>query len=225
MELIKNNKIKELSIQATKKFFEEINQKTTETFIALSPGSSTYSFLETIIEHCDKLPQQKWDLLKFCLADEREVQITSNDSNYKQLKETFFNFLIAKGKIKESQIIKYDLTEKNPLISYNVKVRKIDIAILGVGPDGHTASLFPGHESINDLRNEYIKITNSPKSPSNRITMTRTMIKNSTVFIFFISESKRKAYQNFLDENIGENKCPAKITKKAKQLYVITNLE
>lgn len=224
MELIQNTKIKELSIQATKKFFEEINQRTKETFIALSPGSSTYEFLETIIEYADKLPQQKWDLIKFCLVDEREVPITDNDSNYKQLKEAFFNFLIAKGKIKESQIIYYDVTEKNSLIAYNVKVKKVDIAILGVGPDGHTASLFPEHDSINDLRNEYIKITNSPKPPSNRITMTRTMIKKSLVFIFFISEGKRKAYQNYMNEKIGEEECPAKIANKAKKLYVITNL-
>lgn len=53
---------------------------------------------------------------------------------------------------------------------------QFDLQLLGMGPDGHMASLFPGHYQINEKANLVTYITNSPKLPPKRITFTLPVI-------------------------------------------------
>ncbi|RLP74281.1 6-phosphogluconolactonase [Mycetocola tolaasinivorans] len=56
---------------------------------------------------------------------------------------------------------------------------RFDITFLGVGPDGHTASLFPGFTEVLDKDHTVLPVRNSPKPPSERLTLTRTAINTS----------------------------------------------
>lgn len=71
--------------------------------------------------------------------------------------------------------------------------RPIDMVLLGLGPDGHTASLFPSHELLNYAGNrKVVPIFDSPKPPSRRITLTLGTI-NSSKEVVFIATGEGKA--------------------------------
>lgn len=73
-----------------------------------------------------------------------------------------------------------------------------DILLLGIGPDGHTCSLFPDHKSFSDCfdgetkKKLVISVRDSPKPPPERVTLTLDYINNSK-FIYFCAVGENKA--------------------------------
>jgi 6-phosphogluconolactonase/glucosamine-6-phosphate isomerase/deaminase len=212
---IYSSKINDLYEKTITAIIDEIKKIEKETFIAIQEERDVLEMLNFLLDKADEIPKEKWDLLKFC---------QTNTKKSTQIKELFYNYLIAKGKIKQSQIIVYDETEKNALIAYNVKVRKVDIAILSAGFDCSIAGIYKNSEQVNDLSNEFIQIINT-KTNQKEITLTRTTLKNATCFTLFISETKRDAFNKYQNDKLNENECPLKLFNKSKKLYLITNLK
>jgi len=228
-KLIYNSNLENLSLQTVDNFFSfvrKIGKDKKEIFIALSGGTSLNNFYENLLILSSSLEKNYWDKIKFCFADERVVSLNDEDSNYKQLKETFLDSLIEKKLISQKQIIKINPNEKNPQIEYSKLIPRIDIFLFGSGPDGHIASLFPNNNLLEKEENNYLLIEDSPKPPAKRITISKTMIKNSQVsFIFFINEGKQKAFENFRNENLSFKNCPAKLALNSENTFIVTNLE
>jgi 6-phosphogluconolactonase len=79
----------------------------------------------------------------------------------------------------------------------------IDLNILGVGPDGHVASLFPGVADLDDLRNIFA-ITDSPKPPAERISFTMKFINEAReVWIVAAGESKAEAVAKIIEGDLS----------------------
>ena len=69
-----------------------------------------------------------------------------------------------------------------------------DLTLLGVGPDGHTASIFPGHPSFEPTTRRVIGVEDSPKSPDERISLTNPALNNSAeIWILATGEAKADA--------------------------------
>jgi 6-phosphogluconolactonase len=69
----------------------------------------------------------------------------------------------------------------------------LDIVLLGMGEDGHTASLFPGNAALDDLRSA-VPVYDAPKAPSERISIGLTVLKNAgECIVLATGDNKREA--------------------------------
>ena len=98
----------------------------------------------------------------------------------------------------------------------------MDLTILGLGPDGHIASLFPGAAHIDRLE-KVIAITDSPKPPSVRASFTLSMINTSTlVWIIAAGASKADAVTKIIE---GDLSIPASYVRAADHTRLIVDTD
>lgn len=167
----------------------------------LAGGSSPMSAYKIIVsEYADALD---WSKVTAVIGDERAVAVDSPDSNWGQVTPLLFG-TPQTGAVRglrpvteqgaEAAAIQYnDAIEA--LVGAGEAAPRFDLVWLGVGEDGHTLSLFPGHPEFNEGDEALVvPIHNSPKPPSNRITLTTKSLTNSrNAVIFATGAGKRDA--------------------------------
>ena len=145
--------------------------------IALSGGS-----MPNLLSELPNQSNVSWSDWRVFFADERCVPLDHDDSNYKACQQNLFD----KIPIPPEHIYSIDNIEDPNLaaLSYESRLRAVvpgmslDLAMLGLGPDGHTASLFPGHELLEyNGERAVMPIFDSPKPPSERITLTLSTLR------------------------------------------------
>ncbi|PIK61803.1 putative 6-phosphogluconolactonase-like [Apostichopus japonicus] len=168
---------------------KEAVQARGEFYIGVS-GGSVAKFLGKELPAMEGIQWAKWHVY-FC--DERLVGFDNDDSTYKLYKE---NWLAGKTSLPEEQMyaIKPELSVEEAAKDYASKVDKVpknekglpvfDLLVLGMGPDGHTCSLFPGHPLLNETSLTIAPISDSPKPPPCRVTMTFPVIDSSRCALF-----------------------------------------
>ena len=144
-----------------------------------------------------------WERIHIFLVDERNVPLNHMDSNYYNLKINLLDKIhIPKKNIhhiyyfenpKDSQT----LYEKN-LKEFFKKNISFDIIFLGMGSDGHTASLF-SKEDLN--KKEVVVTTSSPNHSHNRISLGINTINNSKRNILLLTRDKIPTFENINSSN------------------------
>ncbi|KAF9624229.1 hypothetical protein IFM89_008167 [Coptis chinensis] len=155
----------------------------------------------------------KWHIF---WVDERVVSKSHTDSNYKLAKDS----LLSKVPVAPSHIhsINDSLSAEDAATDYEFALRqmvkartvgvsqlndcpKFDLILLGMGPDGHVASLFPNHIALEE-RDEWVTfLTDSPKPPPERITFTLPVINSaSNVAVVVTGGSKAEALRMAIDD-------------------------
>jgi len=149
-------------------------------------------------------PAVKWDKWQVFYADERVVPLTDPDSNHFLCSNELFNKVpIPKENIRTIDIALLDdleelsdAYEKELIKEFaqkdSARFPVFDLILLGMGPDGHTASLFPGHELLAEEDRWVAYIEDSPKPPSKRITLTYPVI-NHAARVVFVAAGAAKA--------------------------------
>lgn len=207
------------------KILKNLAQSQDRIMIALSGGSSLNDLYKFIRVNASLLDINVWSKIYFCFADERLVPLTDSESNYFQISQTFLDELVRKKYITQNQILKVPIGHSLAHVEYSHRVGKVDIALLGVGEDGHTASLFPNHASILSDEHGYILVKNSPKLPKERITLSKNaLLAIPYLFMFFIGEKKMEAFKNFQNTKVSVLDCPCKLIQEHDQALVYSNI-
>lgn len=80
------------------------------------------------------------------------------------------------------------------------KAPRLDLVLLGVGADGHVASLFPGHPALSEEHQHALPILDAPKPPPRRLTLTLPMLTGAErVIVMALGESKAAVMQEALE--------------------------
>ena len=168
-----------------------------------------------------------WSKWYFFFCDERVVPFDSNDSTYGEYKAK----LIGVVPITEDQFVKInpDLSAEEAAKDYIKKmsvffppdrVPRFDVLLLGLGPDGHTCSLFPGHKLLNETSLWVCPINDSPKPPLCRITLTLPVINNARKCIFAaVGSSKADVVKRILQDR--ESLPAARVQPQNGELFWI----
>lgn len=169
----------------------------------------------------------KWQIF-FC--DERYVADDDPDSTFGVYKA---NLLPQVKELSESNFFKIDqsLGLSECAQEYETRIKKafktegvpvFDLLLLGIGPDGHTCSLFPDHKLLQETKALIAPIDDSPKPPPCRVTMTLPLINNAKCCVFAMSgEAKAELVKRIL---IDKEDLPATRVQPAEgNVYLIVD--
>lgn len=175
-------------------------------FTVVLSGGSLIKSLRKLVEspYSVLIDWGKWHIF---WVDERVVPKDHPDSNYKLAFDEFLSkvpipagqsyaindSLSAEAAADDYETLLKHLVSKGVLLlSPATGFPKFDLMLLGMGPDGHIASLFPGHPLLSENHRWVTSITNSPKPPLERITFTIPVI-NSSAHIALVVTGAGKA--------------------------------
>ncbi|MBT8307101.1 MAG: 6-phosphogluconolactonase [Maribacter sp.] len=167
-----------------------------KVFIALSGGSTPLPILEELKER-----DLNWEQIHFFMVDERTVPLNNPESNFGAISEVFFNHISSKcysmvqeGKSTNEAITRYESFMKDLMHFNHDGFPVFDLILLGMGDDGHTASLFPGTIALKE-NNKIVVENNVPQLGTSRITLTYPAIISAEKIIVLIKgETKKKVY-------------------------------
>ncbi|XP_058080198.1 probable 6-phosphogluconolactonase 2 isoform X2 [Magnolia sinica] len=170
----------------------------------------------------------KWHIF---WVDERVVAKNHTDSNYKLAKDGLLSkvpvvpghvYSINDNVSAEEAASEYEFVLRQLVRSRTVSVSessdcpKFDLILLGMGPDGHVASLFPHHAALSEKDEWVTFITDSPKPPPERITFTLPVINSaSNVAVVVTGSSKAEAIHLAIDDVASDCALPARMVRPA----------
>ena len=156
-----------------------------------------------------------WDRVQITFGDERCVPPDHPESNYRMARESLFDHLPLRA---ESIVrMRGEMVPEEAAAEYDVRLSALaqaagearyihDLLLLGLGPDGHTASLFPGSPALQEtLRNAVAVI--GPKPPPQRITLTFPVINAAQHVCFLVNDRAKRPVIEEITE--GRSTLPA----------------
>lgn len=166
--------------------------------LGLAGGNTPRAVYAALADQPDALP---WDRVQITFGDERCVPPDHADSNYRMAHEALLsrvpipegNVFRIKGEIPHEQAAQ-DCESRLAAVAarFGEERYEHDLLLLGLGEDGHTASLFPGSPALEETVRNVIPAT-GPKPPPQRITFTFPLINASKVVLFLLNDPKKEA--------------------------------
>ena len=172
------------------------------------PGGRSVRQLYERLGKADYRSRIQWDSLRIFFGDERYVSHDSEESNFRTLKTN----LLSRVKIRDDFIFRVlvdKITPEESAVMYERILREeflklgsehmrggfpsFDIMILGVGEDGHTASLFPGSAALDEREKWAVYVRGGPGLETrDRITLTMPVLNSSAKVVFIVSGREKE---------------------------------
>jgi len=169
--------------------------------LALPGGSVAETFLPVLAE-----APLEWSLVECFWCDERAVPPDHPESNFRVAADLLLNRVpIDQARVHRMRAEVDDLNAaaadyEAELMAVLGDPARFDVILLGVGPDGHVCSLFPGHPALDESYRRVIAVTDSPKPPQRRLTLTLPALADAFIVIAAFGASKapviREALKN-----------------------------
>jgi 6-phosphogluconolactonase len=180
--------------------------------VALSGGSTPKLMFQMLADQFrDDVP---WDKIHFFWSDERHVPPDDPESNYRMANEALLshvNGIVHRIPSENPDAAAAASEYEQTLVEVTKQtLPRLDLIFLGLGTDGHTASIFPGSEVLHETK-RLVAAPYVEKFKSYRITMTLPLLNNGATVVFLVSGAEKAEIVKAVLE--GENKYPAQAVK------------
>lgn len=154
-----------------------------------------------------------WSRVHVYFADERAVPPDHVDSNFRMVNES----LLAHVPVPAAQIhrMQAERADRDAAAAAYDRLlpAAVDVLVLGMGADGHTASLFPGSWALGEQRRRVVPVE-GPKPPARRMTITPPVIAAARrVVVLATGREKATAVGRALDDHTSPNDVPAALAR------------
>ncbi|WP_027382307.1 6-phosphogluconolactonase [Epilithonimonas caeni] len=202
-------------------------QKHGKFVVALSGGSSPKAIFNLLATQ-DYKDKVEWDKVYFFWVDERWVSLNDEKSNAKMTFETLLNKVPVNSDhifpMYEDGIEPEEYARK-----YEEKIRSVlgkgvfDFILLGMGDDGHTASLFPGEKILHE-KEKWVSAYYLESQKMFRITLTAPIInKAENILVVAFGESKKHALNEVLNGEYNPELYPIQLIEKKGTFQFFTD--
>lgn len=196
--------------------------------VALSGGSSPKAIFKLLAtdEYAERID---WNKIYFFWVDERWVPLNDDKSNARMTFET----LLDKVPVPKDHIFpmyKDNILPEEYAEEYESYIRNIlgnegvfDFILLGMGDDGHTASLFPGEEILNE-KEKWVSAYYLKPQEMYRITLTAPVINRAeNILAVAFGESKKQALNEILNGEYNPELYPMQLIEKKENFMFFTD--
>lgn len=164
--------------------------------IALTGGSIALATYAEVARLAPEYPVD-WTRVEIWWGDERFVPADSPDRNAGQARAALLDPLrVPAARIHEMAATEQALDVDAAASAYSEELRaagpgELDLVLLGMGPDGHVASLFPGHPATEVVDEIAIGVRDSPKPPPQRVSLTLPALNRARAVWFLVSGAEK----------------------------------
>jgi 6-phosphogluconolactonase len=219
---------------ATEAFVADVEaavEATGRCYVALSGGSTPRGLYERLA-HPGTVERVDWDRVHVFWGDERCVPPYDPDSDYLMAKEA----LLDRVPLREGQVhrIRGEADPAEAAAEYERLLRRafgapqgppapapgarFDLVLLGMGEDGHTASLFPGSAAIHETE-RWVVPTEAPAAPRRRVSFTPPLINAAATKRFLVTGvAKAPVVASVLEGSRDLDRYPAQVVEDAEWL-------
>ncbi len=169
---------------------------------ALPGGSVAMTFFPALVGAA-----VEWPLVDVFWCDERAVPPSDPESNYGLALRLWLRHVdVTVTRVHPIRADHADLdgaaTEYDAeLVSTLGNPPRLDLVVLGMGPDGHVCSLFPGHAALSERERAAVAVRDAPKSPRSRITITLPVLAAAAdLYLVALGTEKAEAVRETLEK-------------------------
>jgi len=179
--------------------------------VALSGGSTPKKFYDALTQS-DEAKALDWSKIALFWSDERSVAPTHADSNYHMAMQFFSKAPFNKAKVFRMEAERPDhdkaASDYSQKILENCHGGRFDLVYLGLGEDGHTASLFPETEALK-VKDKLVVSNYVPTLKTWRMTLTFHCINNARNIVLIATGNKKTAILHEVLDSKDQKRYPA----------------